>query len=85
MAHETRLRKVGGSVMMSVPPAVLDELGLGPDSTVGLRVSKGRILVEPRSRPRYTLDALLKETSRVKSGRKDREWLSSRPKGREIL
>ena len=58
--HKTTLRKVGGSVMLSVPPALLSELGLAAGATVGLRVSDGRLLVEKR-RPRYTLEQLAME------------------------
>ena len=58
--HKTTLRKVGGSVMLSVPPALLAEIGLAAGATVGLRVSGGKLVVEKR-RPRYTLEALVRE------------------------
>ncbi len=57
--HITNLRKVGGSVMLAVPPALLDVLGLRPGAKVGLTVQSGRLVVEPRLRTRYTLDELL--------------------------
>jgi antitoxin ChpS len=85
MKHEARLRKVGGSVMVSVPPALLDELRLGPDSKVDLRVSNGRLVVEPQARPKYTLDELLARCDRTKPVRKDREWLSGKRIGRELI
>ena len=34
--HTTNLRKVGGSVMLAVPPAILDQLHLKAGATVGL-------------------------------------------------
>lgn len=36
--HTTSLRKVGGSVMLAVPPAFLDQLHLHAGVTVGLAV-----------------------------------------------
>ena len=57
--HTTNLRKVGGSIMLAVPPALLDILHLRPGAKVGLAVQSGRLVVEPQQRPRYTLDELL--------------------------
>ena len=37
--HTTNLRKVGGSVMLAVPPALLDILHLQPGATVGIGAS----------------------------------------------
>jgi antitoxin ChpS len=34
--HTTNLRKVGGSIMLSVPPAILEQLRLQAGSTVTL-------------------------------------------------
>ena len=57
--HTTNLRKVEGSVMLAIPPALLDILELQPGATVGVAIKSGRLVVEPRQRPRYTLDELL--------------------------
>lgn len=82
----TNLRKVGGSVMLAVPPSVLDSLGLGPGSRVGLTVHEGRLVVEPHQRPRYTLDELLSHC-RTKSRRtkQDRQWVAGKSAGRELI
>ena len=53
--HTTNLRKVGGSVMLAVPPALLDILELQPGAKVGIAVERGRLVVEPQRRPRYSL------------------------------
>ena len=50
--HTTNLRKVGGSIMLAVPPAILDLLHLHAGATVGLAVEHGRLVVEPALRPR---------------------------------
>ena len=53
------LRAVGGSVMMAIPKPVLDSMGLGPNVKVALRIEEGRLVVEPRPRPRYSLAELV--------------------------
>jgi antitoxin ChpS len=84
--HTTNLRKVGGSVMLAVPPAVLDMLQLRAGATVALVVDGGRLIVEPLARRRYTLDELLAQCDQVaEPAQEDREWLDARPLGRELL
>jgi antitoxin ChpS len=86
MAYEARLRKVGGSVMLTIPPAMLDALDLAPDAQVGLAVKAGRLVVEPRPRPRYSLDELLAQCKPMAPRRKkDRAWVTDKPVGREII
>ncbi len=84
--HTTTLRKVGGSIMLAVPPALLDILRLRPGAKVGIAVQSGRLVVEPQRRPRYTLDELLAQC-RPKAARtkEEREWLDSKPAGAELL
>jgi len=84
--HTTSLRKVGGSVMLAVPPAVLEILGLQPGEKVGLAIQSGRLVIEPRPRPRYTLNELLAKCSRkMRPGKQDRQWISDKSVGRELL
>ena len=49
--HTTTLRKVGGSVMLAVPPALLDLLKLGVGAKVDIGVENGRLIVEQKVRP----------------------------------
>ena len=84
--HTTNLRKVGGSVMLAVPRAVLDVLGLRPGAKVGIAIERGRLVVEPPKRPRYTLDELLAQCNpRARRTKQEREWLDSKPVGRELI
>ena len=88
--HSTNLRKVGGSIMLAVPPALLNVLQLHPGARVGIAVERGRLVVEPRQRRRYTLGELLAQCDtkarRSKRGSKqEREWLASKPVGRELI
>ena len=84
--HTTHLRKVGGSVMLAVPPALLAVLELRPGAKVDIGIDEGRLIVAPRRRPSYTLDELLArcdETAPVDDG--DRAWYQSGPAGNELL
>jgi antitoxin ChpS len=84
--HTTSLRKVGGSIMMSVPPAFLDMLHIGAGTTVAVEVEHGRLVVQPQLRPRYTLDELLAQCdASVPMSAEDRVWLDSAPVGNELL
>lgn len=84
--HTTNLRKVGGSIMLAVPPAILDILHLRAGATVGLAVDHGRLVVEPTVRPRYSLDELLAQCdASAEVSAEDRVWLDSTPVGRELL
>jgi antitoxin ChpS len=84
--HTTNLRKVGGSIMLAVPPALLDILRLRPGAKVGIAIESGRLVVEPQQRPRYTLDELLAQCDpKAARTREDREWLDNKPAGAEIV
>jgi antitoxin ChpS len=84
--HTTNLRKVGGSVMLAVPPALLDILHLQPGAKVGIAVESGRLVVEPQRRPRYTLDELLAQCNpRAPRTKEEQEWLDSKPVGGELI
>ncbi|MEY0421627.1 antitoxin, partial [Escherichia coli] len=43
--HTTRLKRVGGSVMLTVPPALLNALSLGRDNEVGMVIDNGLLIV----------------------------------------
>ena len=45
--HTTHLRKVGGSIMLRIPPALLDVLHLNAGATVDLTLEDGRLIVAP--------------------------------------
>jgi antitoxin ChpS len=84
--HTTNLRKIGGSVMLAVPPALLDILRLQPGAKVGIAVESGRLIVEPRQRRRYTLDQLLAQCNpKARRSKQEQEWLDSKPVGGELI
>ncbi len=84
--HTTNLRKVGGSVMLAVPPALLDVLHLAAGATVGLAVDHGCLVVNPNPRPRYTLDELLAQCdASAEISPEDREWVGAELVGSELI
>ncbi len=84
--HTTNLRKVGGSVMLTVPPALLELLKLGVGAAVDIGVENGRLIVQPRVRPVYTLDQLLAQCDQVDTpSDEDRAWINAKPVGEEFL
>jgi antitoxin ChpS len=84
--HLTNLRKVGGSVMLAVPPALLEVLRLQAGAKVGISIEAGRLVVEPKQRPRYSLDQLLEQCNpKARRNKHDREWLRDKHVGRELL
>lgn len=89
--HITNLRKVGGSVMLAVPPAMLDQLHLKAGATVGLAVDGERLILQPKPKARYTLDELLAKCdysqplTPEERNPEEREWLDAPRVGRELL
>lgn len=84
--HTMKLRKVGGSVMLAVPPALLDVLRLRPGAKVGIAMESGRLIVETQRRPRYTLEQLLAQCNpaAARTGEQHR-WVRDRRAGRELI
>jgi antitoxin ChpS len=84
--HLAKLRTVGGSVMFAIPKPILEGLGLGPNTRVGLSVTEGRLIVQPLPRPRYTLPELLAQCDPgAARTEEDRAWLDDEPVGRESI
>ena len=81
------LRKVGGSVMLSLPLALLDRLGLSAGSEVGIDIENGRLVVQaPPKKRKYTLSELLAQCDYTDGpSDEDLAWDRMKPAGREIL
>ncbi len=81
-----RLKKVGGSVMLAVPPAVLKTLGLSADSEVGMTIENGCLIIEPQKRPHYSLEELLAQCDpHAEISEEDRQWIDAPAMVKEIL
>jgi antitoxin ChpS len=84
--HSTNLRKVGGSVMLAVPPALLEILQLQPGAKVGIAVDDGCLIVKPQPRPRYSLAELLAQCDpKAPRSKRDKEWVRGKRVGRELI
>ena len=86
--HTTSLRKVGGSIMLAVPPAILDQLQLKAGATVGLAVEGDRLILKAQKRPKYTLEELLAKSdysAPLERAEEELEWLNAPPVGRELI
>lgn len=84
--HTTNLRKVGGSVMMALPPALLDLLQLHVGATVGVSVEGGRLVIDPKPRRRYTMTELLAASDYSDDQPpEEREWVDAPGVGRELI
>ena len=85
--YSSNLRKVGGSVMLAVPPAILEMVQLQSGSAVNISVENGRLIIDPRPTKRYALQELLDQcdASAPTPDGGSAEWTQSGPQGMEIL
>lgn len=83
--YTSNLRKVGGSVMLAVPPAILELVQLQSGSTVSITVESGRLVIEPEPKKRYSLQELLAQCDpSAPLSDEDRRWTASSPVGKEL-
>ena len=84
--YTSTLRKVGGSVILTVPPVILKMLQMELGSTVSMAVESGRLIIEPNARKKYSLQELLAQcdTSAPISG-EDSAWTASKAAGKELI
>ena len=82
--YSATLRRVGGSVMIALPPALLAVAEMDIDSEVAMTVEGGRIIIEPEKKRRYTLAELLDQCD-WNAPEADREWVDAPAVGRELL
>ncbi len=79
------LRTVGGSVMMAIPKAILETLGLSANAKVALTVAEGRLVVEPAPRTRYALADLIAQCDLdAPMMTEERGWQDIEPVGDEV-
>ncbi|WP_330217772.1 AbrB/MazE/SpoVT family DNA-binding domain-containing protein [Sphingobium ummariense] len=72
--------------MLAVPPALLDVLHLSAGASVGLAVDNGKLVVEPSTRPRYTMAELLAASDYSQpQPPEEREWVDAPAVGRELI
>ena len=84
--HVAKLRQVGGSIMVAIPPALLEQLRMSANTSVSITIEEGRLVVEAKTRPRYTVAALLAECdAEASSPVGDEIWASGPAAGEELI
>ena len=80
-----KLRKVGGSAMLAIPPEMLDTMSVSIGAVFDLEVANGSLVAKP-AKPKYTLRQLLAEEKAAgiePLGEADTEWNDAPAMGRE--
>jgi antitoxin MazE len=77
---KTRVQRWGNSLAVRIPKSFAEEVGLQHDSPVDLRLSQGKLVLQPSSPPPPTLDELLR---RVRKGNLHTEVDAGPAQGRE--
>ena len=84
--YTSNLRRVGGSVMLAVPPAFLEMLQMESWSAVSMAVECGRLFIEPSVRMKYCLQELLAQCdASAPISSEDGAWTASTAAGRELI
>lgn len=83
--YMVKLRKVGGSVMLTVPPAILELLDMDSNTLASLHIDDGKLIVVPEKHKKYTLHSLLTECHPCAADSVDSEWTSGYPQGQELI
>jgi antitoxin ChpS len=82
------IRKVGGSLMVALPKAAAERLGLRDRQRIAFEIKKGRIVLDPQAyvRPKYKLSDLLAECDpNAPIPAEAQEWLDTPNVGAEIV
>ena len=82
--HSATLRSLGGSVALTLPKQLLKALSLESGSAVDITLERGKLIVSPKKRPKYTLDELLAQCE-GKKFRIDKTWDQAAPVGKEVI
>lgn len=86
-----KLRKVGGSVAVAIPPHILESLSLGVGSEVDIVIDKGRVVLSPKVTTDPIGMAARLALCDLKAGYTKAEqeeiaaWQDARPAGREVI
>jgi antitoxin ChpS len=82
------IRKVGGSLMVALPKAAAEQLGLQDKQRIAFEVRKGTIVLDPRAyvRPKYKLADLIAQCDPdAPVPEEAKEWLDAPSVGSEIV
>lgn len=61
---QARIQKWGNSLALRIPKPVAEDVQLSEGKRVEMSKIDGRLVVDPRPKPKYRLEALLKKVTR---------------------
>ncbi|GGB75411.1 AbrB/MazE/SpoVT family DNA-binding domain-containing protein [Shewanella inventionis] len=78
----SKLLKIGDSVMLTIPPIILEELSLKVGATVNLTIENGQLILNPK--PKYSLEELIDKCDATAPVSPEvQEWLNAPAVGKE--
>lgn len=80
-----KLRKVGGSAMLAIPPEMLETMSVKIGAVFDITIEGGALVAKP-AKPKYSLQQLLAEEKAAgidALAEADQDWLDAPPVGRE--
>lgn len=83
-----KLRQVGGSTVVAIPPALLKQLNLTADARVTVNVEKDQLVIRPEARPRYSLSQLMGQcdlTAPLRRSKAERAFMDAPRAGKEEI
>jgi antitoxin ChpS len=84
--YTTNLKKVDGSVVLALPPEVLDLVDFEVDMRVDITVQDGKLVIASQQSRRYRLQDLIAQCDPTAPPPPvDREWLDAPAAGGELL
>jgi antitoxin ChpS len=85
--QRVNLEEVGGTMVIALPPEIVDELHLTAGSSVSLALQGDALVMRRGRRSKYTLQELIDKSDprAFERTKEDDEWFNSPPVGRELL
>jgi antitoxin ChpS len=83
-----KLRALGGSVVLALPPHMLRSADLGVNDTVSILWQNGQFVIQPhpKPKPKYHLSDLVAQCDfTAPYTTEETAWLTDRPQGREEI
>jgi antitoxin ChpS len=84
--HLSKLRALGGSVVLTLPPQMLRNADLGVNDIVEIFWQNGQFVLKPHPKPRYRLAHLVAQCDFTLSPTpEEKAWLTDWPRGLEEI
>jgi antitoxin ChpS len=83
-----KLRQVGGSTVVAIPPALLKQLRLSADARVTVKVEKDHLVIMPEARPRYSLAEIMGQcdlSAPLRRSKAERDFMNAPRAGKEDI